>query len=145
MNKKLKFVLPAVALGIIALAACGASLSGGDGDEADPSATGEARVSDDATQSPSQGSESTQAFTNSGGVEIDVDYERALRDARLRTNGWNTDFSLHTIPFDDITQVIPRDGIPALDDPKFITSEEAEVWLGEKEPVILSFDRSSHI
>jgi hypothetical protein len=35
----------------------------------------------------------------------------------------------------DIVEVVPADGIPAIDDPKFIEPSEAE-WLGDQEPVI---------
>ncbi len=145
MNKKLKFVLPAVAMGILTLAACTASLSEENGDEAasPPAAQSRVSIEADPTRIPersptptAQPTGATEEFTSNGAVEIDVDYEAALRDARLRTSGWDTDFSLHTIPFEDITQVLPRDGIRAIDGPKFITSEEAEAWLGEVEPVI---------
>ena len=146
MNKKLKFVLSAVAMGILTLAACTASLSEEDGEEAVSPPAAQSRVSIEADptripeggaiSSPTKPAGATEAFTSNGAVEIDVDYEAALQEARLRTSGWDTDFSLHTIPFDDITQVLPRDGIRAIDGPKFITPEEAEAWLGEKEPVI---------
>ncbi len=36
---------------------------------------------------------------------------------------------------DDIVEVIPPDGIPAIDEPKFIESQQAS-WLDEREPVI---------
>jgi hypothetical protein len=35
----------------------------------------------------------------------------------------------------DIVEVIPADGIPAIDDPRFIEPSEAD-WLGDREPVI---------
>jgi hypothetical protein len=51
---------------------------------------------------------------------------------------FSTDFSRHTVPYDDILSGgPPKDGIPAIDDPKFVTVEEADGWLKPQEPVIL--------
>ena len=70
-------------------------------------------------------------------VEPDPDYEDKLRSARLSTRGWETDFSRHTVPFNEIFSGGPgRDGIPPLDDPKFVTPDQADEWLGDLEPVI---------
>ena len=49
---------------------------------------------------------------------------------------WETDFSKHTVPLEEIVSGgPPKDGIPALDDPSFVSVEEADGWLGEREPV----------
>ncbi len=69
-------------------------------------------------------------------IEPDADYQEGLRKAGISSRGWNTDFSLHTISFEEITSVVPRDGIPAIDNPKFESPEEASRWLGDAEPVI---------
>ena len=71
-----------------------------------------------------------------GGVEPDPDYEAALEAARLRTSGWDTDFSLHTVEFSEIRTVIPRDNIPAIDAPKFVSVDAAAGWLQDVEPVV---------
>ncbi|MYC06444.1 MAG: DUF3179 domain-containing protein [Chloroflexi bacterium] len=68
-------------------------------------------------------------------VTPDPDYERALNAARLSTNGWDTDFSLHTVPYSQIRFVIPRDNIPSIDVPKFVAPSEA-AWLKDVEPVV---------
>ena len=75
--------------------------------------------------------------TNSGqsSVTPDPDYERALNAARLNTHGWDTDFSLHTVPYSQIRFVIPRDQIPSIDAPKFVAPSEA-AWLKDVEPVV---------
>jgi hypothetical protein len=53
------------------------------------------------------------------------------------TAEFKTDFSKHTIPYSEILSGgPPKDGIPAIDDPKFISVSEADVWLQEVEPVI---------
>ena len=70
-------------------------------------------------------------------VEPDPDFESALRSARISQRGWLTDFSLHTVPYDEIISGgPPRDGIPPIDAPKFTTPEGASEWLGDLEPVI---------
>ena len=70
-------------------------------------------------------------------VEPDPDYRRALAGARFRTFGWETDFSRHTVSYDEITSGgPPRDGIPPIDSPSFVSPDSAEEWLADKEPVI---------
>jgi len=51
---------------------------------------------------------------------------------------WKTDFEKHTVPLDQITSGgPPKDGIPAIDDPKFISVEQADAWLEDVEPVVV--------
>ncbi len=50
---------------------------------------------------------------------------------------WETDFSNHTVPLDEIVAGgPPKDGIPAIDAPDFVTVEQADRWLDDREPVI---------
>jgi hypothetical protein len=50
---------------------------------------------------------------------------------------FSTDFSKHIIPYSDVLSGgPPKDGIPAVDAPKFITVAEADEFLGDLEPVI---------
>jgi hypothetical protein len=57
---------------------------------------------------------------------------------RFQDQGWQTDFSRHSVPLSEILSGgPPRDGIPPLDDPNFVEVPEADAWLGPKEPVIL--------
>ncbi len=49
---------------------------------------------------------------------------------------WNTNFSLHTVNYGEILSGgVPRDGIPPIDDPKFVSIAEASAWLADQEPV----------
>ena len=49
---------------------------------------------------------------------------------------WSTDFSRHSVPLDEfIGGGPPRDGIPSIDDPKFVSTGEADQWLAEGEPL----------
>ena len=65
------------------------------------------------------------------------DWARELRRAGIRTGVWDTNFSKRSIPYNEIfSGGVPRDGIPPIDDPKFVTVEDADQWLEAKEPVI---------
>jgi hypothetical protein len=51
---------------------------------------------------------------------------------------WATDFSLHTVPYSEIISGgPPRDGIPPIDNPKFISIDEAATWLEDQEPIFV--------
>ena len=51
---------------------------------------------------------------------------------------FKTDFSKHSIPYGEILSGgPPRDGIPPVDNPKFISVDQAGEWLQPVEPVIL--------
>lgn len=53
------------------------------------------------------------------------------------TRSWNTNWELHSIDYSEILSGgPPRDGIPSIDDPKFISSDEANEWLADNEPVL---------
>jgi len=52
-------------------------------------------------------------------------------------NSFSTDFSRHTVSYQEILSGgPPKDGIPAIDDPKFIDVSAADAWLQPQEPVI---------
>ena len=70
------------------------------------------------------------------GVLPDPDYEKALNAARLSTRDWDTDFRLHTVLYSEIRSVIPRDNIPSIDAPVFLSPAEASGWLKDVEPVV---------
>ena len=70
-------------------------------------------------------------------VAPDPNFEEDLQQAGISTHGWTTDFSLHSVPYSEIISGgPPRDGIPPIDNPKFTTFENADMWLGGQEPVI---------
>ncbi|HRQ41069.1 MAG TPA: DUF3179 domain-containing protein [Chloroflexota bacterium] len=51
---------------------------------------------------------------------------------------FSTDFTIHTIPYSEIfSGGPPKDGIPAIDNPTFISTAAAGAWLDDLEPVIL--------
>jgi len=50
---------------------------------------------------------------------------------------FTTDFSIHSVPYDEILAGgPPKDGIPSIDQPIFIDIEEADEWIGPLEPII---------
>ena len=70
-------------------------------------------------------------------VEPDPDFQNALDAARFRTGNWQTDFSLHTVPYDEfLSGGVPRDGIPPLDDPQFESISDADTWLEDVQPMV---------
>jgi len=57
--------------------------------------------------------------------------------AAFNPHGWATDFCRATVPLSEFRSGgPPRDGIPPLDDPRFVSVAEADGWLAEVEPVI---------
>jgi hypothetical protein len=58
--------------------------------------------------------------------------------AALFESDWKTDFDKRVVEMDEITSGgPPKDGIPAVDRPKFIKSATAAEWLDAREPVIV--------
>jgi hypothetical protein len=50
---------------------------------------------------------------------------------------FTTDFSKHIVPYSEILSGgPPKDGIPAIDQPRFIPVSEANEWLRDREPVV---------
>ena len=61
-----------------------------------------------------------------------------LLGQQMGTEGWATDFSRHTVPLEEIVPGgPPRDGIPAIDAPRFVSVRDAERWLHDREPVLV--------
>ena len=51
-------------------------------------------------------------------------------------NPWRTDFSKHSIDYTEILLGQVRDGIPSIDNPKFVPVSDDPDWLADREPVI---------
>ena len=69
------------------------------------------------------------------GPEPDFDPAVRFRDI-LRRFTWRTDFSKHSVDYNDVLVAQIRDGIPAIDEPVFLPVDPAPFWLGDLEPVI---------
>ena len=88
-------------------------------------------------QTPAAVSQEPESQRSSQLVAPDPNFRESLRKAGISTRGWETDFSRHTVPFEEILSGgPPRDGIPPIDEPKFIDFDEADRYLGRLEPVI---------
>lgn len=56
----------------------------------------------------------------------------------LLFSGWKTNTGKSLIDLNELKRGgPPKDGIPSIDDPRFITSDRAQAWLTDNEPVIL--------
>jgi len=69
----------------------------------------------------------------------DAGDERSAALAReFADEGWATDFAKRKVSLTEFQSGgPPRDGIPPVDDPKFVAVADADEWLDEEEPVIL--------
>jgi len=57
-------------------------------------------------------------------------------DVPFSTSEWRTDFANHSVPLDEfLSGGPPKDGIPAIDNPKFISTAEADGFLSPREPI----------
>jgi hypothetical protein len=100
-------------------------------DEATASSEGDENNLESEEQ-PASGTEDN-GLTEDGIMTIDDRSARQLEFSR----DWITDFSRHTIPYEELLPLLPvRDGIIPIDLPTFETLEEASAWLAENEPVI---------
>ncbi len=62
--------------------------------------------------------------------------DRPAADIQVSTAGWETDFSKHTVPLSEFQSGGPgKDGIPAIDRPRFTSVREADRELDGREPV----------
>ncbi len=59
-------------------------------------------------------------------------------EPRFSTGFWEkTNFCLHSVDYEEIfSGGPPPDGIPAIDEPQFVSPQEADQWLEDPEPVI---------
>jgi hypothetical protein len=56
--------------------------------------------------------------------------------APFDTSAWKTDFSEHSVALDEfVSGGPPKDGIPAIDEPKFVSVQDADEFLDPREPV----------
>lgn len=153
---KLNLIWPALALG---LAACGPAATPDPGagpapaavataGEPEPTATQAVTEAEAATEAeadeeasavsdqPEPAGSDEAASTTVEGVTILTEDDRP-DGLRAATRSWNTNWNKHTIEYTELLSGgPPRDGIPAVDDPQFISQEEAQEWLADNEPVV---------
>jgi hypothetical protein len=77
-----------------------------------------------------EGEDGRSAAESGGSVALDD-------ELGVPTTGWETDFSRHTVPLSEFVSGGPgKDGIPSLDERRFVSVAEAGDWLADREPVI---------
>jgi hypothetical protein len=117
-------IVPIVLFAVF-LTACGAAV--------EPQAEEENPEPVAGSESPTATVEPTEAPTEEPAPVQDSDDEPPFGVERE----FSTDFSKHSIPYSEVLSGgPPKDGIPAIDDPKFISVEEAGTWLADVEPII---------
>ena len=120
--------------------------------EAEPTATNEPESTDEPEPTPEETAvPTTEAVEEAEETAVPKQEETIVledgtiifttddREFRLRdlTFDWNTNWKLRTIDYSEILSGgPPRDGIPSIDEPQFISIAEAEEWLADVEPVI---------
>lgn len=73
------------------------------------------------------------------GAEADSGSASSLLNDRpgFSEAGWKTDFTTHSVPYAEITSGGPsKDGIPPVDQPKFLEAGSHIDWLKDNEPVV---------
>lgn len=102
-----------------------------------PEATPETEEETIASADPEAESPSTDnSIINEDGLEISTVDDRSS-GLKSWTASWNTNWELHTVDYAEILSGgPPRDGIPSIDNPRFIAQDEAAEWLAGNEPVI---------
>jgi hypothetical protein len=114
--------------GALLLAACGGATPTADEDEADDS------------EVASSGAVSSNAPTEQTDAEPAEQADDLLPEEPPPAGAeseFDTDFSRHTVPYSEILSGgPPKDGIPSIDDPQFVSVSEADAWLEPLEPVL---------
>jgi hypothetical protein len=83
--------------------------------------------------SPGAASASPGAASASPGGEFAADPS----DLRVSTTGWRTDFTRASVDLGEFQGGgPPKDGIPAVDEPRYESLDAARVWLDDRSPVI---------
>ena len=58
-----------------------------------------------------------------------------------RSSSWKTNFDIKSIDLREITRLLPRDAIPAIGNPRFVSFDNADQWVKDVEPVV-SFENN---
>jgi len=86
---------------------------------------------------PDEADASSPAGGTPSGREVIItpDFEDELN---VSSRGWATDFSRHTVRLDEFLSGGPgKDGIPAIDEPTFVSVQDAEAQLEGREPIVV--------
>ena len=126
-------------LGLL-LAACAGALQSDLGGDFTPSAPPPARATEITLEAPTAAPTLAASPGPLESVQAEpsatlLPEETAPRGA---TREFTTDFRVHAVPYTEILSGgPPKDGIPAIDNPRYVSVTEADRWLEPVEPVIL--------
>ncbi len=144
-------ILKVMAISVLVLAACTSAIQvAPDVDEASESAqeqvkeTGEVVVEETVPEegttakSPEAPPTETEASEQPGqSVEVEFLDPNEEPPSGAGTQ-FSTNFSIHSIPYSEVLSGgPPKDGIPAVDNPQYVSIDEADAWIEALEPVIL--------
>lgn len=130
--RRISWRLAGLAIPLV-LAACTAATAG---ERAQPSATASIPVSTATTATAAADPTPEPSDFSRKEPTILTEDDRPSR-IRSATANWNTDWNRHTIEYSELLSGgPPRDGIPSVDDPQFVSPGEATDWLASNEPVI---------
>jgi len=114
--------LAAAFAGLVTLAACAA-----------PSAPAQTQVPSATPGAPLTTAPTVAATPTPAALPTAV----TLSGLHFATRGWKTNFSRAAVPLAELESGgPPRDGIPPIDQPKFVGGIDASAWLKDEEPVI---------
>ncbi len=121
-----------VSAGLTLLAACTATIAS---DTSPPAGVTDEPAPAAVESASSETPEPTIPPTLSALLETEDDRPASLR---ALTGNWNTNWSKHLVPYDEILSGgPPRDGIRSIDAPQFESPESAAGWLAGNEPVVV--------
>ena len=121
---KLKMIVPIVFFAVL-LTACGGAV--------EPQDEGENPAPASKIESPTATFEPTEAPAEEPSPVQELDDKPPLGVERE----FSTEFSKHSIPYSEVLSGgPPKDGIPSIDNPNFISVDEASTWLVDVEPII---------
>lgn len=129
---------PLILIVALLLAACGAAVG--------ESSPGGSEPPDGAAPPPTQDAASEEVSESHPGPEVEIRLNEEIpRRLQSNTVGWNTDFSRSTIDLDDLLSGgPPRDGIPPIDEPRFISVDEAAAEVAPNEPIVAYSHNGDH-
>ena len=125
-------------LGLVVFTACSAALGSPAVEPAPPTDEPDDTETEDVQAAPSEPVDEPAISGSAQENDVNIMTEDN-RSQRLRslTATWNTNWNRHTVPYDELLSGgPPRDGIQSIDDPSFVSNEEAADWLAPNEPVI---------
>lgn len=148
MNKKIRSITKIMTISMLVLAACTGALQTSPVEDEVNENTTESTVGEtnepilEGSSADNKAMETEQEPAEETETQVGIEPELELLDPNEEppagaTTQFNTDFSIHSVPYSEVLSGgPPKDGIPAVDNPKYASIEEANGWLDDLEPVI---------